>query len=227
MTQYMLSVHSTEEDHEMDFDDPEHAGAGSRPPAPSTTRSSSRASGCSAAASRRAVTATVVDAHGGETIADRRPLRSRPRSTSAASGSSRSPTSTPPSSWPSEASVACDGAVEVRRSRPSPRPEPPLACAIARDLERVFREEHGRVVATLIRLFGDIDVAEEAVQEAFLVAAQRWPETGRAAQPGGLDHHHRQNRALDRVRRESSRHDRQAESHAPRTSATSPRTPDP
>ena len=55
-------------------------------------------------------------------------------------------------------------------------------------LERVFREESGRVVATLIRLFGDIDVAEEAVQEAFVVATERWPETGVPAEPGRLDH---------------------------------------
>jgi len=46
------------------------------------------------------------------------------------------------------------------------------------DLDRVFREERGRVLATLIRHFGDIDVAEEAVQEAFLVATQRWSEAG-------------------------------------------------
>ncbi|MEI2652577.1 MAG: hypothetical protein V9G12_10570 [Microthrixaceae bacterium] len=55
-----------------------------------------------------------------------------------------------------------------------------------RDLERIFREERGRVTATLIRLFGDIDVAEEAVQEAFVVATQRWPD-GAAAEPGRLD----------------------------------------
>ena len=58
------------------------------------------------------------------------------------------------------------------------------------DLERVFQEERGRVVATLIRLFGDIDVAEEAVQEAFLVAARRWPDRRPAAEPGWLDPHH-------------------------------------
>ena len=44
-----------------------------------------------------------------------------------------------------------------------------------RDLERVFREEHGKVVATLTRIFGDLDVAEDAVMEAFAVATQRWP----------------------------------------------------
>ena len=58
------------------------------------------------------------------------------------------------------------------------------------DLERVFREERGRVVATLIRLCGDIDVAEEAVQEAFVVAVERWPDDRRAAQPRRLDPDH-------------------------------------
>ena len=81
------------------------------------------------------------------------------------------------------------------------------------DLERVFREEHGRVVATLTRLFGDIDIAEEAVQEAFMVASQRWTETGLPPNPGGWIVTTARNKALDRVRRESSRHDRQVESH--------------
>ena len=76
------------------------------------------------------------------------------------------------------------------------------------DLERVFREERGRVVATLIRLFGDIDVAEEAVQEAFVVAVQRWPATGVPPNPGGWILTTARNRAIDRLRRESSRDDR-------------------
>jgi len=75
-------------------------------------------------------------------------------------------------------------------------------------LELVFREEHGRVVATLIRLFGDIDVAEEAVQEAFVAAAQRWSETGTPPNPGGWILTTARNKAIDRLRRESSRHDR-------------------
>jgi RNA polymerase sigma-70 factor (ECF subfamily) len=80
------------------------------------------------------------------------------------------------------------------------------------DLERVFREEHGRVVATLIRLFGDIDVAEEAVQEAFLVASERWPTEGLPPNPGGWILTTARNRAIDRFRRESTRHERQVES---------------
>ena len=59
------------------------------------------------------------------------------------------------------------------------------------DIERVFRQEHGRAVAVLVRSFGDIDLAEEAVQDAFAEAVRRWPERRPAAQPGRLDHHHR------------------------------------
>jgi len=77
-----------------------------------------------------------------------------------------------------------------------------------RELDAVFRAERGRVVATLIRLLGDIDVAEEAVQEAFVVAARRWPDTGIPPNPGGWILTTARNKAIDRVRRESTRHDR-------------------
>jgi RNA polymerase sigma-70 factor (ECF subfamily) len=75
-------------------------------------------------------------------------------------------------------------------------------------LERIFREESGRVIATLIRLFGDIDVAEEAVQEAFVVASERWPKDGVPPNPGGWITTTARNRAIDRLRRDGSRHDR-------------------
>ena len=67
-------------------------------------------------------------------------------------------------------------------------------------LERTYRESSGRAVATLIRLFGDIDLAEEAVQEAFAVAAQRWPATGVPPNPGGWIVTTARNKALDRLR---------------------------
>jgi len=79
------------------------------------------------------------------------------------------------------------------------------------DIARVFRQESGRAVATLVRLFGDIDIAEEAVQEAFVVASERWPATGLPPNPGGWITTTARNRAIDRLRRESSRHDRQAQ----------------
>jgi len=78
-------------------------------------------------------------------------------------------------------------------------------------LERAYRESYGRAVATLIRVFGDIDIAEDAVAEAFAVAAQRWPETGVPPNPGGWIVTTARNKALDRLRRESSRHGREAE----------------
>jgi RNA polymerase sigma-70 factor (ECF subfamily) len=80
-----------------------------------------------------------------------------------------------------------------------------------RDLERIFREESGRVVATLVRLFGDIDIAEEMVQEAFVIASEKWPETGVPPNPGGWITTTARNRAIDRLRREASRDDRHAQ----------------
>jgi RNA polymerase sigma-70 factor (ECF subfamily) len=83
--------------------------------------------------------------------------------------------------------------------------------AVTSDLERVFREESGRVVATLVRLFGEIDLAEEMAQEAFAVAVQRWPVDGLPPNPGGWLTTTARNRAIDRLRREASRNDRQAQ----------------
>jgi RNA polymerase sigma-70 factor, ECF subfamily len=78
-------------------------------------------------------------------------------------------------------------------------------------IERAYRESSGRAVATLVRLFGDIDLAEEAVQEAFAVAAERWPGTGVPPNPGGWIVTTARNKALDRLRRESSRFGREAQ----------------
>src|SRR5213595_1510042 len=79
------------------------------------------------------------------------------------------------------------------------------------EVGRIFREESGRSVATLIRIFGDIDVAEDAVQEAFALALGRWPIQGLPPNPGGWITTTARNRAIDRLRRESSRNDRHAE----------------
>jgi RNA polymerase sigma-70 factor (ECF subfamily) len=78
------------------------------------------------------------------------------------------------------------------------------------DVERVFREEHGRAVAVLTRAFGDIDVAEEAVQDAFVVALERWPASGIPPSPAGWIIATARNRAIDFLRRESSRDERYA-----------------
>ncbi|MEW2433085.1 RNA polymerase sigma factor [Streptomyces caniferus] len=82
--------------------------------------------------------------------------------------------------------------------------------AAASDISGVFREEYGRAVAVLVRVFGDIDVAEEAVQDAFTTAAERWPSTGLPPSPAGWIITTARNRAIDRLRREASREDRQA-----------------
>jgi len=83
--------------------------------------------------------------------------------------------------------------------------------ADAAAIERTYRESSGRAVATLIRFFGDIDLAEEAVQEAFTVAAERWPAAGVPPNPGGWIVTTARNKALDRLRRESSRYGREAQ----------------
>lgn len=78
-------------------------------------------------------------------------------------------------------------------------------------LGRIFRQESGRCVATLIGYFGDIDVAEEAVQDAFVAAGERWPITGVPPNPGAWITTTARNRAIDRLRREGSRNDRYAQ----------------
>jgi RNA polymerase sigma-70 factor (ECF subfamily) len=79
------------------------------------------------------------------------------------------------------------------------------------DIERVFRAEHGRAVAVLVRVFGDIDVAEEAVQDAFAEAVRRWPAAGLPPSPAGWIITTARRRAIDRLRREASRADRHAQ----------------
>ncbi len=82
------------------------------------------------------------------------------------------------------------------------------------EIERVFREHHGRAVAVLVRRFGDIDVAEEAVADAFAVAAARWPADGLPPSPPGWIITTARNRAIDRLRRESTRTERHAQALA-------------
>ena len=79
------------------------------------------------------------------------------------------------------------------------------------DIERVFRQEHGRAVAVLVRRFGDIDLAEEAVQDAFAEAVRRWPQHGLPPSPGGWIITTARNRAIDRLRREAGRAERYAQ----------------
>jgi RNA polymerase sigma-70 factor, ECF subfamily len=81
----------------------------------------------------------------------------------------------------------------------------------AGEIESIFRSEYGRAVAILVRVLGDIDMAEDAVQDAFATAVQRWPADGVPPSPGGWIITTARNRAIDRLRRESTRADRHAE----------------
>jgi RNA polymerase sigma-70 factor, ECF subfamily len=79
------------------------------------------------------------------------------------------------------------------------------------EIAAVFRAEYGRAVASLIRVFGDIGVAEDAVQDAFATALTRWPQAGVPPSPAGWIITTARNRAIDRLRREASRQDRHAQ----------------
>jgi RNA polymerase sigma-70 factor (ECF subfamily) len=72
-------------------------------------------------------------------------------------------------------------------------------------IERIYREEYGRIVASLVRRFGDIDIAEEAAGEALLAAVEKWPADGVPPNPGGWLTTTAGNRAIDKLRRESHR----------------------
>jgi RNA polymerase sigma-70 factor (ECF subfamily) len=76
-------------------------------------------------------------------------------------------------------------------------------------VEEVFRAESGRALATLARFLGDIGAAEDAVQEAFVAALRRWPSTGLPDRPGAWITTTARNRALDVVRREARRPERE------------------
>jgi RNA polymerase sigma-70 factor (ECF subfamily) len=96
------------------------------------------------------------------------------------------------------------------RSRSPHASRPPGSAARSRSvrswsadiLEQTFRDEWGRVVASLIGFLGDFDLAEEAAQEAFAIAAERWPRDGTPANPGAWLLTTARNRAIDRIRRD-------------------------
>ncbi|MGK8465439.1 RNA polymerase sigma factor [Nocardia cyriacigeorgica] len=78
-------------------------------------------------------------------------------------------------------------------------------------IREVFRDNYGRAVASLIRVVGDIGLAEDAVQDAFTAAVVRWPDDGLPPSPPGWIITTARNRAIDRLRREASRADRHAQ----------------
>jgi RNA polymerase sigma-70 factor, ECF subfamily len=85
---------------------------------------------------------------------------------------------------------------------------PPLPAA---EIDCVFRAEYGRAVAVLAGVFGDIDTAEDAIQDAFAAAVQRWPSAGLPPSPAGWIITTARNRAIDRLRREAARADKHAQ----------------
>jgi RNA polymerase sigma-70 factor (ECF subfamily) len=86
------------------------------------------------------------------------------------------------------------------------------AAAVSRtEIEQIFRAEYGRAVAVLMRSCGDLDLAQEAVQDAFLIAVERWPATGLPPSPAGWIITTARRRAIDYLRREATRGDRQAQ----------------
>jgi len=86
-----------------------------------------------------------------------------------------------------------------------------LTTLSAADVDRVFRAEYGRAVAVLVRVFGDIETAQDAVQEAFVAATVEWPARGLPPSPAGWIITTARHRAIDHLRREASRDDRQAQ----------------
>src|ERR1700748_1508244 len=77
------------------------------------------------------------------------------------------------------------------------------------EIEKIFRDEAGRALATLIRLVGDFDLAEDVLQEAFAVALERWPNEAAPANPRAWLGNVARNKATDRVRRQIAFRDRE------------------
>src|SRR6188508_1645366 len=129
---------------------------------------------------------------------------SKARSTSAASPSSRPRIWTRPSSGQRNTH-------RRRGCRPKCGRSDDVSMTLSTvDVEEVFRREYGRAVAVLTRAFGDIDLAEEAVQEAFAAAVERWPSSGLPPSPAGWIITTARNKTIDRLRRESTRDERHA-----------------
>src|SRR6185436_20515574 len=128
----------------------------------------------------------------------RSPRPGKARSRFARSGSCRPNTPWPkPRRQPPRAESTVERRLHLSRRGPlSNRSTDPHAV-----VDRLFREEQGRAVATLIRVLGDFDLAEEAVQDAFIAALEIWPERGVPANPGAWITTTARNRAIDRLRR--------------------------
>jgi len=91
------------------------------------------------------------------------------------------------------------------------RPEPGARSLPPTEIEQIFRQEYGRAVSVLVRVFGDIDFAEDAVQDAFATALERWPADGLPPSPAGWLITTARRKGIDRARREAARQDKQAQ----------------
>jgi len=91
------------------------------------------------------------------------------------------------------------------------RPEPGAPALPPAEIERIFRQEYGRTVSVLVRVFGDIDFAEDAVQDAFAIALERWPVEGLPPSPVGWLITTARRKGIDRARREAAREDKHAQ----------------
>ncbi len=96
--------------------------------------------------------------------------------------------------------VVMDSGLVLRR----PRNDDGLNPMTPADIEKIFRDEAGRALATLIRLVGDFDLAEDALQDAYAVALERWPATEMPSNPRAWLVNVGRNKAIDRVRRDVS-----------------------
>jgi RNA polymerase sigma-70 factor (ECF subfamily) len=101
----------------------------------------------------------------------------------------------------------------------------------AAEVERVFRQEYGRAVAVLVRILGDIDAAEDAVQDAFAIALERWPATGLPPSPAGWLITTARNKGIDRRRREAIQPEKYLQAallagHGPRSAAVNTAEPE-
>src|SRR5579859_6834921 len=165
------------------------------------------------------------------------------RSTSPASGSSMRPTSTWRSGWPprgrrpstgrSRCGRSCERACErIGKHRASayatgePRGGLMSAAGVREAIAQAHHEEWARVVASLTRRFGDLDLAEEAAAEAFATAVERWPSDGVPPSPGAWLTTTANRKAIDRIRRENKRDDKQKEAQRLQDD-DSPEPPDP
>jgi len=100
------------------------------------------------------------------------------------------------------------------------RPDPATASPAAAQIEQIFRQEYGRAVSVLVRVFGDLDFAEDAVQDAITAALERWPRDGLPPSPAGWLITTARRKGIDRARRDAARNDKHAQ--AALLSATGP-----